>query len=56
MEKELKTIDIDLIVLNPRIREDLGDIDELARSINEYGLMCPILINTKNVLLANRSL
>lgn len=54
MEKELKTIDIDLIVLNPRIREDLGDIDELARSINEYGLMCPILINTKNVLLAGR--
>ncbi len=52
MQKELKTIDIDLIVINPRIREDLGDIDELAHSITEYGLMCPILINTKNVLLA----
>lgn len=54
MPKELKSIEIDQIIINPRIREDLGDIEELARSINEYGLMCPILINTKNVLLAGR--
>ena len=54
MKKELKTIEIDQILINPRIREELGNIDELAYSINEYGLMCPILINTKNVLLAGR--
>jgi ParB family chromosome partitioning protein len=54
MQKELKSIEIDQIIINPRIREDLGDIEELARSIKELGLMCPILINNNNVLLAGR--
>lgn len=52
MHMELKTVDIDDIVMNPRIREDLGDIDALAKSIGEFGLICPILLNKKMVLLA----
>ena len=52
MQMELKEINIDQIVIKKRIREDLGDIDELARSINEYGLIIPIIISKKNHLIS----
>jgi ParB family chromosome partitioning protein len=52
MQMELKTINIDDIVIKSRIREDLGDIDALAKSIGEFGLMSPILVNKKLVLLS----
>ena len=51
MDMELITIEIDKIIINPRISEHLGNINELARSIKEYGLISPILINKDNILL-----
>lgn len=43
---ELKNIEINRIVTRQRIREDMGDIDTLANSIREFGLLTPILINS----------
>lgn len=45
-------IDIDQIVVGNRIRKDFGDIEELAKDINNNGLINPITINANNVLLA----
>ncbi len=45
-------IDIDDIVVKKRIRKDLGDLALLMDSLKRYGLMHPILINKKNVLIA----
>jgi site-specific DNA-methyltransferase (adenine-specific) len=44
-------LNISQIIVEDRIREDLGDIDTLAASIKEYGQFYPILINKENKLL-----
>lgn len=45
-------IDIDKIVVGDRIRKDFGDIEELAENIKKNGLLNPITINNRHVLLA----
>ncbi len=45
-------IKIDDIVVKHRIREDLGDLSSLAESIKQHGLMNPVVINSKKVLIA----
>jgi ParB family chromosome partitioning protein len=40
------------IIVNKRIRKDLGDIEVLAESFKCYGQITPIIINKKNVLIA----
>lgn len=45
-------IDIDKIVVGDRIRKDFGDIEELADNIKKNGLLNPITINNRHVLLA----
>ncbi len=45
-------IDIDKIIVGDRIRKDFGDIDELADNIKKNGLLNPITINNRHVLLA----
>jgi ParB family transcriptional regulator, chromosome partitioning protein len=40
------------IKIGPRFRKDLGDIDTLARSIAEIGLLHPVVINQNNELIA----
>ena len=40
------------IKVKSRIREDLGDIDALADSMQHYGQISPIVISKKNVLIA----
>jgi ParB/RepB/Spo0J family partition protein len=52
MKMELKNIEINSIVVNPRIREELGDIDALSNSIHEFGLITPLLINKNQVLIS----
>ncbi|HMA99892.1 MAG TPA: ParB N-terminal domain-containing protein [Spirochaetota bacterium] len=47
MEKEIKKIKI-----RQRLRKDLGDLDELAESMQRVGLINPVIINTNNELLA----
>src|ERR687897_2528261 len=46
-----KTIPIDSLIINDRIRKDLGNINSLAESISSVGLMQPIVINEKNELI-----
>lgn len=43
---------ISVIKVGSRFRKDLGDIDGLAKSIAEIGLLHPIVINEKNELIA----
>ena len=46
------TIPIDRIVVPERLRVDYGDIEDLARSIQSYGLIQPIVLTDENVLIA----
>ncbi len=41
-------IDISKIKVNTRIRKDNGNIAELAESINQDGLLCPIIVKKLN--------
>jgi ParB family chromosome partitioning protein len=45
-------VPIDDIKVKKRIRKDLGDIDALADSMRRFGLLNPITITRKNVLIA----
>ena len=40
------------IIVRKRIRKEMGDIEGLAESLKRYGLINPIVINKKNVLIA----
>jgi ParB/RepB/Spo0J family partition protein len=40
------------IKVGPRFRKDLGDLDMLAKSIQETGLLHPVVINQNNELIA----
>lgn len=45
---------LDAITIGVRHRQDLGDIDELANSINEIGMLQPITITPDGVLVCGR--
>ncbi len=40
------------IKIKKRIRNDIGDIEQLKESISKYGLFHPIIINNKNELIS----
>lgn len=52
MKYTMKVIPLAQIVVGERFREDLGDIEELAASIKEKGLIQPVSVNTDFKLLA----
>jgi len=45
-------IKIDDIIVRKRIRKDLGDLTQLTESIRKHGLMNPVVVNTRNELVA----
>lgn len=45
-------IPISLITVGERMRKDYGDIEELAESLSEHGLIQPVVINQNNELIA----
>ncbi|MDR1277606.1 MAG: ParB N-terminal domain-containing protein [Treponema sp.] len=45
-------IPLDDIVIKSRIRKDLGDLNNLAASLKQYGQISPIVISRKNILIA----
>ena len=45
-------VPIDEIIVNKRLRKDLGDISSLAASIKKFGQINPIVINRKKILIA----
>lgn len=55
MERQIFSLDPVKIKINdeiPRLREELGEIEELAESIREYGQLQPIIINRNMELIA----
>jgi hypothetical protein len=48
------SIPITDVIVGERYRRDLGDIDELARSIEEVGLLHPIVIRPDGTLIAGK--
>lgn len=47
-------IPIEAIIIGERFREDLGDIETLAESIRDVGLIHPIVVDEKHNLIAGR--
>ncbi len=45
-------IRVEDILIRRRIRKDLGDLTPLMESLKKYGLMNPIVINSRNELIA----
>ena len=45
---------IDKIIVKKRVRKDLGDLRALMKSMRSYGLMNPVLINSKSELIAGQ--
>jgi ParB family transcriptional regulator, chromosome partitioning protein len=50
--RRLQFIPVSEIIVGPRIRKKLANIDGLASSMSELGLLQPILITHDKVLLA----
>jgi ParB-like chromosome segregation protein Spo0J len=48
----VEELPIDTIVIDERRREDLGDVQELAESIRQYGLLEPIVVDAHHHLVA----
>jgi ParB family chromosome partitioning protein len=49
---ESRMVPVDSIKIGERIRKDLGDIDGLARNIDQIGLLHPITITGEGRLVA----
>ncbi|MDC7125906.1 MAG: ParB N-terminal domain-containing protein [Spirochaetales bacterium] len=45
-------IRINEIIVKKRLRKDLGDLTELSESIKKHGLLNPVVINNKKILIA----
>ena len=45
-------LNISEIKINPRIRQDMGDLSSLKQSIQKMGLLQPIIVNTKKELIS----
>ncbi len=45
-------VDINSIVIRKRIRKNLGDLNSLSESLRKHGLMNPVVINSRNELIA----
>ena len=52
MKYKMKVVKLADIKVGERYREDLGNIEELAGSIRETGLIQPLSVSTDMVLLA----
>jgi N6-adenosine-specific RNA methylase IME4 len=48
------TMRIDSIQIGPRARKDMGDIDSLARSIADVGLLHPVVVTPSGLLIAGQ--
>ncbi|MFC1498730.1 ParB N-terminal domain-containing protein [Verrucomicrobiota bacterium] len=54
MNRELIDIDIDKIVVKSHIRQDIGDLSTLEKSIQKAGMLYPIIIDRNNVLISGK--
>lgn len=51
-EKGMELLQIDTLLVGNRYREEFGDVKALARSIDRYGLLHPIVVDSKGQLVA----
>src|SRR6266496_2314995 len=49
---QISTCPIDTIVVQDRLRQELGDLTDLKRSMTERGLINPITVRESNILIA----
>ncbi len=54
MNKELIDIDISQVTVNGHLRQESGDLETLEKSISQIGLLYPIIIDQKNILIAGK--
>ena len=52
MDEDVELLRLDSVVVDERVRKDMGDIDELCNSIKAVGLIQPIVISRDNRLIA----
>jgi ParB/RepB/Spo0J family partition protein len=52
--REMDELPVDTIKIGQRFRNDLGDIANLAASIERVGMLCPIAVDPNGVLIAGR--
>ena len=45
-------IELDRIIIRKRVRKNLGDLASLMESLRRHGLLNPVVINTRNELVA----
>lgn len=45
-------VDIETIIVRKRIRKNLGDLTSLMESLSRHGLLNPVVVNSKNELVA----
>jgi ParB family transcriptional regulator, chromosome partitioning protein len=45
-------IDIDRVIIRKRVRKNLGDLSSLMESLRRHGLLNPIVIDSRNELVA----
>ena len=52
MKKEFRELEITDISIKTRLRENLGELGTLTNSIRKHGLLCPIIVDKDNILVA----
>jgi ParB-like chromosome segregation protein Spo0J len=52
LNSPVEDLSVEAIVVGERRRDDLGDVQELAESIRQYGLLEPIIVDAQNHLVA----
>jgi len=52
MDEDVELLRLDSVIVDERVRKDMGDIDELCNSIKAVGLIQPIVISRDNRLIA----
>lgn len=52
MNREFMEIDTNMITRKTRLRNDYGDLAMLEKSIQKLGVLCPLIIDSDNVLIS----
>ncbi len=52
MKREYRELDITEVAIRTRLRSDLGELGTLTNSIRKHGLLCPIIVDKDNILIA----
>jgi hypothetical protein len=51
MQRQFIELAVDDLVVKDTAREGLGDIERLTKSVEQLGLLCPVIVDRDNVLI-----